>query len=86
MNQDLCYSIFDFDDQNKCFLNSQRDAREKMSYSNAVYWDTLLRFDVHCKVISLTKEKKAEIIQSTKASLDSIMQNFSQFKYSINWK
>ena len=86
MNQDLGYSIFDFDDQNKCFLNTQRDAREKMSYSDAVYWDTLIRFDVHCKVISLTKEKKTEIIQSTKASLDSIMQNFPQFKYSIDWK
>ena len=84
--REISFSIFSFDNKNRCLRNDLRDYKKNLSYANAIYWDTLTQHDIRCKVINLNKEKKVEIIQSTKASLDSIMQNFPQFKYSIDWK
>jgi hypothetical protein len=85
-NNQLGYTMFDFNENNTCFSNTQRDYKEKMSYTNAMYWDSLIRFDVNCKIIDINASQKQQIIESTKASLDSIMQHFPEFKYSFNWK
>jgi hypothetical protein len=85
-NNELGYSMFDFNENNVCLSNTQRDYKESMSYTNAMYWNTLIRFDVHCKIIDIGSSQKQQIIQSAKASLDSIMQHFPEFKYSFNWK
>lgn len=85
-NNQLGYNMFDFDESNVCLSNTQRDYKEKMSYTNAMYWDTLIRFDIHCKIIDIDSSQKQQIIQLAKASLDSIMTHFPEFKYSFNWK
>jgi hypothetical protein len=85
-DKQLNYSMFYFDEKNVCFSNTKRDYKEDRSYIYAMYWDTLIKFDVYCKLIDLPPSQKQEIIKSAKASLDSIMQHFPEFKYSINWK
>jgi hypothetical protein len=85
-NKQINGSSYDFDEKNACFSNCQWITKDKMSYYYAMYWDTLIKFDVYCKLIDLTPSQKQEIIKSTKASLDSIMRHFPEFKYSYNWK
>ena len=85
-NNELGFSMFDFNENNACFSNTQWNNKEKMSYTNAMYWETLIRFDVHCKIIDIDGSQKQQIIQLAKASLDSIMTHFPEFKYSFNWK
>lgn len=85
-NKQLEFYIYDFNENNDCFSCSQWNCTEKMTYTNAIYWDTFIRFDVDCKIIDIDSSQKKKIIQSTQASLDSIMQHFPEFKYSFNWK
>ena len=85
-NEKILNSVFDFDEQNNCISNTERKINYSMSYTNAMYWDSLVRFDVHYKRIALSEDQKQKIILSTKLSLDSLMQHFSEFKYSLNWK
>lgn len=85
-NDQLSYSIFDFDENNKCQSNTQRDYKEDRSYIYAMFWDSLVKYDVNCNKIELNSTQKQQVIQSAKASLDSIMQHFPEFKYSFNWK
>ena len=85
-NTQLSYSMFDFNVDNSCYSNTQRNKKDKMSYINAMYWDTINRFDTDYKPIKIDVTQKQQIIESTKAELDSIMQHFPEFKYSFNWK
>jgi hypothetical protein len=85
-NDILANEVFTFDENNNCISNAQRDYKEDRSYIYAMYWDSLIKFDVYCKLIDLTPSQKQQIIKSVKASLDSIMQHFPEFKYSFNWK
>ena len=82
----LYNKVFYFDDNNNCISCSEWTDKSKMTYTNAMYWDSLVRFDVHYKRIALSEDQKQKIILSTKLSLDSLMQHFSEFKYSLNWK
>ncbi|MBA4411612.1 MAG: hypothetical protein C0397_19615 [Odoribacter sp.] len=85
-NNELGFRIFDFNEKNDCFSSSQWNSSEKMTYTNAMYWDTFISFDVHCNIIDMDFSEKKQIIQSTRASLDSIMQHFPEFRYSFNWE
>lgn len=85
-NEQLSFSMFDFDENNKCLSNTQRDYKEDRSYIYAPYRDSLIKYDVYCNKIDINTSQKQQIIQSVKASLDSIMQHFPEFKYSFNWK
>lgn len=85
-DNELSFSMFDFDENNLCISNTQWNNVEKMSYTYSMYWDSLIKYDVNCKQIELDASQKQQIIQSTKASLDSIMTHFPEFKYSFNWK
>lgn len=85
-NEMIANSVFYFDEKSNCISNSEWNKKEPMEYTNAMYWDSLIRFDVNYNKIELNSSQKQQIIQSTKASLDSIMQHFPEFKYSFNWK
>jgi len=78
--------IFDFDEQNSCISNTERNINYPISYTNTMYWDSLVRFDADYNRIEINPEQKQQIIQSTKLSLDSLMTHFPEFKYSLNWK
>ena len=85
-NTELAYSMFDFDENNDCLSNTKMVIKEKMSYSYAKYGNSVIKYDVNSNLIEITDNEKQQIIQSTKVSLDSIMQHFPDFNYTINWK
>jgi hypothetical protein len=85
-NEKIVNDVFYFDEKNNCISNSTWNKKELMEYTNAMYWDSLIRFDVNYNKIELNSSQKRQIIQSAKASLDSIMQHFPEFEYSFNWK
>jgi hypothetical protein len=80
------FNIYDFDENNNMFSESKWNNVEKMTFTNAIYWGTLLRFDVRCNVVDLDLSQKQEIVKAAKASLDSIMQFFPEFKYTFDWE
>ena len=82
----LFNKVFYFDYDNNCISCSEWTYKSKMTYTNAMYWDSLVRFDVDYNRIEIDPALKQQIIQSTKLSLDSLMQHFPEFKYSLNWK
>jgi len=85
-NDQLKLDVFDFTEDNDCTSSTHWNKKEQMSYIYSMYRDSLIKYDVNCKQIELDASQKQQIIQSTKASLDSIMQHFPEFKYSFNWK
>jgi len=85
-NEKIFNCVFDFDEHNNCIANTEKLKKNSMSYTNAMYWDSLVRLDVGYNRINITEDQKQKIIQSTKLSLDSLMRHFPEFKYSINWK
>lgn len=85
-NTELAYSMFDFDENNDCLSNTKMVIKEKMSYTYAKYGNSVIKYDVNSNLIEITDNEKQQIIQSTKVSLDSIMQHFPDFNYTINWK
>lgn len=82
----LFNKVFYFDDHNNCISCSEWSDKTKMTYTNAMYWDSLVRFDVDYNRIEIDPAQKQQIIQSSKLSLDSLMRHFPEFKYSLNWK
>ena len=85
-NEKTLNRVFDFDEQNNCISNTERKINDPMSYTNAMYWDSLVRFDADYNRIDIDPAEKRQIIQSTKLSIDSLMRHFPEFKYSLNWK
>ena len=82
----LFNKVFYFDYDNNCIYCSEWTDKTKMTYTNAMYWESLVRFDADYNRIEIDPAQKKQIIQSTKLSLDSLMQHFPEFKYSLNWK
>lgn len=80
------FLIYDFDENNNAITENRWKNSEKITYSNAILWDKLIRFNSKYEVFDLDEKQKQEIIRSTKASLDSIMQFFPEFKYTFNWE
>jgi hypothetical protein len=75
-----------FDENNNCIARYQWSLESKYSYYDVLYNNTLIRYDINDKFIPLGHEVKKQIIGSSKASLDSIMQYFPEFKYTLQWK
>ncbi len=84
-NEQLSYSMFDFY-ENECLSNTTRNKKDQMSYTYSMLLGALIKFDVDYNPIDMSDIQKRQAIESAKASLDSIMQHFPEFKYSINWK
>ena len=82
----LGYSMYDFNDKNVCIANTERNYKEKMSHTNAMFDDSLIRYDVNCKIILIDKLQKAKIISAVKNSLDSVMEHFPEFEYNLGLK
>jgi hypothetical protein len=85
-NQVLSHDIFIFGDNNDCIGRSTHKKEWNNSFQDAIYNDTIVRSDIKEKIILINRLEKQQIIQSAKASLDSMMQHFPEFKYSFNWK
>lgn len=79
-------SVFYFDEENNCMLNIIRDSNEPMSYTYDMNWNKLIKYDVDYNVVDIDTYEKQKVINSTKASLDSIMRYFPEFRYQFNWK
>lgn len=84
-NQEMNYDMYDFDTNNACLSLTQWGLKENMSYTYAMHWGSLIKYDVNCKLIELNPAQKQQIIQSVKVTLESIMQHFPGYKYSFNW-
>lgn len=85
-NDQLKLDVFDFTEDNDCISSTHWNKKEQMSYIYSMYWDSLIKYDVNCNQFELDVSRKQQIIESAKASLDSIMLHFPEFKYSFNWK
>lgn len=79
------FRMFDFDENNNCFSNSIKDKDEE-SRIYAFISNYMIEYDSKLVPIILDSCQKQQIIQSARASLDSIMKHFPEFKYSMNWK
>ena len=79
-------SIFYFDNNNNCISNTIWNIKRGVSFTYAIYWGKMVKYDVNYKRIEIEPEQRQQIINSTKASLDSLMHHFPEFKYSFDWK
>lgn len=75
-----------FDENNNCISHTVFDNNKRMEITDAMYGGTLIKFDVHYNQIKINDLQKQVIIQSAKASLDSLMDFYPEFRYSFNWK
>lgn len=85
-NEKIFNRVFDFDENNKCISSSTWIKSNPIQFTTAIFGDSLIRFDFKYNKINLSTFQKQEIIRSTKSSLDSLMQHFPEFNYSINWE
>jgi|WetSurMetagenome_2_1015567.scaffolds.fasta_scaffold56913_1 hypothetical protein len=85
-NEKIFNRIFYMDEKNNCLSVSTWDKNNPMEYTSAVFGDSLIRFDGHYNIIDLDSSQKQEIVKSTRASLDSIMLHFPEFKYTFDWE
>lgn len=80
------HDIFIFGENNDCIGRSTHKKEWNNSFQDALYNDSVVRSDKNERIFLINHFEKQQIIQSAKASLDSIMQRFPEFKYSFNWK
>lgn len=85
-NDQLTLTAFDFVKDNECNSMTQWKKEDRMSYIYSMYGDSLIKYDVNGNKMSLNSLQKQKFIQSAKATLDSTMQHFQEFKYTFNWK
>ena len=84
-NEKIYNNAFYFDENNHCIANTIKD-KDEITYDYLMYWGSLVKCDGNYNRMNIDSFQKQQIIESTKASLDSIMQHFPEFKYSFNWK
>lgn len=85
-NNEISLSIYDFDETNKCFLNTQWTRIEKESYTLLSYNNDLIYYDSRSNVINLDSCQKQELVKSINDSLVSLMKYVPTFKYSSGLK
>lgn len=85
-NKVLKLVVFNFDEKINCFSRYQWNLEDKYSFYDTIYNGTVIRYDMNNKYLALDNSQKLKIIQSAKSTLDSLMQHFTEFKYSIKWK
>ena len=85
-NRMINNTVFNFDKKNECISTDYWNINKPMTYTFDMYWGSLIKYDVNYDPIEMTSSEKQKIIQTTKASLDSVMLHFPEFKYSFNWK
>ncbi|MEI6138935.1 MAG: hypothetical protein WCP85_06715 [Mariniphaga sp.] len=82
----VSHQIFDFDKDNSCRLFSNYENRQIGELTYSFWKGFLLSTDSKYNSKVLEGGDKQKIIEFAKASLDSMMLHFSEFKYSLNWK
>jgi len=86
MNEILAYKVFYFEGNNNCDWYTTRNNKDLGSHTYSYLNGNIVESDFKISPIILENPQKQNIIHSSKASLDSIMQHFPEFKYSMNWK
>ena len=77
---------FNFSEDNECISQFHWIPEKRYSFYDVLYNDTIIRFEMNNRFLPISPSQKQQVIQSAKASLDSIMQHFPEFKYSFNWE
>ena len=84
--EDISFMMFHFDAKNNCFANYRLDNEKDTSRFYIFINNYVIEYDYKLRPFIVDSLKKQKVIRETKASLESNMQLFPEFKYSFNWK
>jgi len=85
-NIQTSYSMFNFDEKNGCFLNTQWNLKDIKTRTLTMSEYGLIYFSGDMVLIELNSTKMQKLIQETKESLDALMGHFNGFKYTFEIK
>jgi hypothetical protein len=85
-SKEISCMLFAFDENNCCFENLRQDNKNDTPRYFTYYKNKIVVSGSMINPHFIDSTQKQEIINRAKASLDSTMQHFPEFKYSFNWK
>ncbi len=85
-NNEISHSMYNFDETNECFSNTQWTRKDRESYTLLSYNNDLIYYDSRSNVINLDSGQKQELVKSINDSLVSLMKYVPKFKYSSGLK
>jgi hypothetical protein len=85
-NQQVSYSLFDFNERNGCVYVKQWNKNDYKKYTLTLSEYGLIYFSDNMKLIKLDPSQMQKLIQETKDSLNIMMGHFKGFKYTFEIK
>ncbi|MCK9311714.1 MAG: hypothetical protein M0P26_05500 [Bacteroidales bacterium] len=85
-NTQTSYSMFNFDEKNGCFFNSQWSLKIIKTRILTMSEYGLIYFNGDMNLIELDSIQMQKLVQETKDSLDALMGHFNGFKYTFEIK